>query len=336
MKLRLQRRQILALGAALGAAWACGEVAVSPGPAIPQKGLKPARNLRALVNKPQSVALTSTDLILHAFPKSIVRIPRDGGPLQEVSSTSPLSLVLARGRIVFCATIGAGHYAVDSVEVDGGGLKRLWEVKTEGRPPEMSGNAGRVAWTDPNSAIWALDGERVVQLSAGPAQNIYATNLGVVWTPRSNDLDLQREYRITSWDGVETLLGSSPTSPGPVVAVADVLLAPLEDAFFRLRPGGLDRYMAYAPGIGFPSAFATDGKTLVFAREIARKDPQVNQGTSVGMVNPFRPNDPPTHIFDTKAGLSEIAYDDRGMAWIEVTYNQEKTPSYTLMVADFA
>ncbi len=75
---------------------------------------------------------------------------------------------------------------------------------------------------------------------------------------------------------------------------------------------------------------------MVFATTKVQKDPYVGEGSSVWMVNPFRPNDPPTHIFDTKAGVSEIAYDDRGMAWIEVTYNQEKTPSYTLMVADFA
>ncbi len=336
MKLQITRREILGGAIAVGAAWACGEVAIAP--SVTEKPLKDPRDLRALVQSPRNLILTRENLVLDALGTEggIVTIPRGGGPLRTIARNGGLSMAQASGRVFFNRFLEPTSQklqAVQFVPVDGGEVRTVQQA-TGGRTWAITASSDRVGWRDSDFALWVLDGEAPRKLSAGPAYDAYVTDLGFLWEV-APPYDV-RLLHLTDWGGRDRIVETLPQDGAGAFGVGSQLLFADRKGFRRLMTGKADDYLPYGELMANRAGWATDGERLVWSK-VTRVIDQGNYKdlrSTVYMAYPARPSVAPVVLLEDVRSVSDLAVDARGLAWVENILGAEyATP--ILMMADF-
>jgi hypothetical protein len=336
MKLQITRREILGGAIAVGAAWACGEVAIAP--SVTEKHLKDPRDLRALATSPRNLILTRENLILYALGMdgAILAIPRAGGPVRTVAKATVLSMAQALGKVFFVTFQDDQKQDarfLRSVGLDGSENRVVYQA-VGGRDWNVSSSSQHVGWSDSNRAFWTLDGSAPRMLSSGPGDFAQATDLGMIWEPVS-PYDA-RILRLTDWDGNERIVETLPQDGAGAFGVGSQLLFADRKGFRRLMTGKADDYLPYGELMANRAGWATDGERLVWSK-VTRVIDQGNYKdlrSTVYMAYPARPSVAPVVLLEDVRSVSDLAVDARGIAWVENILGPEyATP--ILMMADF-
>ncbi len=336
MKLNITRREILGGAIAVGAAWACGEVAIAP--SVTEKPLKDPRDLRALVDFPKYLILTRDNLVLYSLGMEggVVAIPRAGGPMRTLAMTGVYSLAQASGRVAFNTLLeptSLHQQALRVVGLDGGGPRTVFQA-VGARVWQVTSASQHIGWRDSDFALWVLDGEVPRKLSSGPADDAQATDLGMIWQPVS-PYDA-RILRLTDWDGNERIVETLPQDGAGAFGVGSQLLFADRKGFRRLMTGKADDYLPYGELMANRAGWATDGERLVWSK-VTRVIDQGNYKdlrSTVYMAYPARPSVAPLVLLEDVRSVSDLAVDARGLAWVENILGAEyATP--ILMMADF-